>query len=114
MPHIIAEYAASIANHHDLDALCKELFDAAMTTSAFDTPEDIKVRMLPASHWFQQIENPSFVHITVRLIAGRTKDQKKEVTEKILQAAANRLTDVGSISVDIKEIERATYRRRTL
>jgi len=109
MPHIIVEYAASIAHHHDLDKLCEELFEAAMTTSAFVTPEDIKVRMLPASHWFQQVENSSFAHITVRLMVGRTVEQKQEVTTTILKTAAKCLSDVGSITVDIKEIDPATY-----
>jgi 5-carboxymethyl-2-hydroxymuconate isomerase len=114
MPHIIVEYSAPLAKQYDLSALCEELFEAAMSTSAFDTPQDIKVRMLPASHWFQQVENPSFVHITVRLLVGRTLAQKQEVTSSILQAASQRLTDMGSISVDIKEIARETYVKRTL
>lgn len=114
MPHIIVEYAATLAEKHDLDALCKELFEAAMSTSAFDTAKDIKVRTLPATHWFQQVDNPSFAHITVRLLEGRTLAQKQEVTSTLLEAAASCLTDVGSISVDIKEIERATYERRML
>ncbi len=114
MPHIIVEYAAPLASQYDFDALCKELVAAAMNTSAFETPEDIKVRMLPASHWYQKVENSTFAHLTVRLLTGRTLAQKQEVTNAILQAAAARLTDVGSISVDIKEIERDTYVKRAL
>jgi len=114
MPHIIVEYAADIAQTHDLNALCKELFEAAMTTSAFVSPEDIKVRMMPATHWYQQVENSRFAHVTVRLIAGRTLEQKQEITLTLLNAAAKRLTDVGSITVDIKEIELASYVKRAL
>jgi len=114
MPHIIVEYAAPLADQYDFDALCKELVTAAMSTSAFETPEDIKVRMLPASHWYQEVENATFAHLTVRLLTGRTLAQKQEVTNAILQAAAARLTGVGSVSVDIKEIERDTYVKRAI
>ncbi|MGJ8528993.1 5-carboxymethyl-2-hydroxymuconate Delta-isomerase [Maritalea sp.] len=114
MPHIIIEYAQPIANDIDLEALCKSLSEAALATGVFTTPEDVKARAIPATHWYQPVENSTFIHITVRLMAGRTEEQKRKVTTAILEKAAAKLPQVGTISVDIKEIDPATYAKRSV
>lgn len=114
MPHIIIEYAKPIADQYDLNALCKQLFEASLETGVFKIPQDVKVRAIPATHWFQQVENDLFIHVTVRLLSGRTTEQKAQITNAILQKADEILKDVGTISVDIKELDPATYARRML
>jgi 5-carboxymethyl-2-hydroxymuconate isomerase len=114
MPHIIIEYAAPIAEQHDLDKLCKALFDAALETGVFKSPKDVKVRAIPATHWYLQTENDSFIHVTVRLLTGRTTEQKASVTNAMLKTADQLLPEVGSISVDIKELDPATYAKRSV
>lgn len=113
MPHIIIEYAHPIADNHDMNAICSTLFEAAMATGVFKTREDVKVRALPASHWFQEVENSTFAHVTVRLMEGRTLEQKAMLTRALLEKADELLPDVGTISVDIKELDPKTYQRRT-
>ena len=114
MPHIVVEYSAPLADQYDLDALCKELCDAAISTGVFPKPDDIKVRAMPASHWHRPAEDQSFAHVMVRLLSGRTEEQKKSVTAAILQAMENRLSDVAALTVDTNDINRETYAKRTL
>lgn len=113
MPHIIVEHSAAIADNTDMEKLCRSLFEATNATGVFPKPEDIKVRTAPTNHWYQDVENSSFVHVTVRLLSGRTTEQMQAVTNSILVALVAQLPDVPNITVDIKEINRDTYAKRT-
>ncbi|MHC0054182.1 5-carboxymethyl-2-hydroxymuconate Delta-isomerase [Actibacterium sp. D379-3] len=114
MPHIVIEYSAALDDSHDMHAVCAHVFDAAAATGTFPDTTAIKVRALPCAYSVIGTEPQSFAHATVRLLAGRDLTTKAAVTQAILAALAEKLPKVGSLSVDIKDIEAATYAKRTL
>ena len=114
MPHIVIEYPASLANQTDLNDLCEKLFHAAEKTGIFPNPEDIKVRALAASHSYRATQDQSFVHVTVLLLSGRTPEQKRNLSDQVIKALDTALPNVGSLTVDIKDMDRETYSKRVL
>ncbi len=114
MPHIIVEYAGHLDETHCMTGMCQTLFDAAAASGVFPDVSAIKVRAIPCPFFRIGTEPQSFAHATIRLLAGRDEATKAELTRSILAALDQALPDVGSLSVDIKDIDTATYAKRTL
>ncbi len=114
MPHIIVEYAGQLDKTHCMTGLCQTLFDTAAASGVFPDVSAIKVRATPCPFFRIGTEPQSFAHVTIRLLAGRDEATKAELSCSILAALDQALPDVGSLSVDIKDIDTATYAKRTL
>lgn len=113
MPHFVIEYSDDLPETHNLAALCQLVFDTAVASDNFDPPT-IKVRARPCPYWRTGTEPQSFVHVTIRMMAGRDTPTKSRLTASILVALDNQMPNVGSLSVDIKEIDPKTYAKRVI
>ncbi|PIE15538.1 MAG: 5-carboxymethyl-2-hydroxymuconate isomerase [Rhodobacterales bacterium] len=114
MPHIVVEYSAHLAEIHCLNDLCATLFEAAAATGVFPDTSAIKVRAIPCPFGHAGTEPKGFAHATIRLLAGRDEATKAALTRRILAVLDQALPEVGSLSVDIRDIDTATYAKRTL
>ena len=114
MPHIIVEYAGHLDETHCMNTLCKALFTAAAASGVFPDISAIKVRAIPCPFSLIGSEPQSFAHATIRLLAGRDEAVKADLTRTILAVLDQALPEVGSLSVDIKDIDTASYAKRTL
>ena len=114
MPHITVEYAGHLDGTHCMTDICQTLFDAAATSGVFPDTSSIKVRAIPCPFSRIGTEPQSFAHVMIRLLAGRDDATKAALTQTILAALDQMLPDVGSLTVDIKDIDTATYAKRTL
>lgn len=114
MPHIVIDYSDGLDEAHDLHALCRSVFEAAVATEVFPDLSAIKVRARPCPYFLLGTASQSFAHADVHLLDGRSDAQKAAVTHAVLKALEAHLPTVGSLSVDIHDIARATYAKRTL
>ena len=114
MPHIVIEYSGHMDETHDMNEVCAALFKTAADCGVFHNPTAIKVRAIPCPFWCVGSEPNCFVHATIRLLDGRDMETKKRLTALVLETLDGLLPDVGSLSVDIKEITTETYAKRTL
>ena len=114
MPHIVVEYSATLDQSHDMQALCENLFKVTRDSGVFPDIGAIKVRAAPCPYVFIGKESQSFAHATVRLLAGRNTETKAHLANLILETLDATLPDVGSLTVDIKDIDRETYAKRVL
>lgn len=108
MPHIVVEYAEPLAKEYDLNELCRAVCEAAISTEVFPVADDIKVRAIPATHWYRPGKEQMFAHAMVRLLSGRTTEQKATVTNAILRAIEHAMPKLKTITVDINDIDRET------
>ncbi len=113
MPHLVIEYSEDLAETYDIAALCQLLFDTAKASDIFD-PATIKVRALPCPYWRSGTDPQSFAHITIRLMSGRDNLAKTRLTQSVLAAMDKQLPKVGSLTVDLKEIDPNTYAKRII
>ncbi|MGB9153086.1 MAG: 5-carboxymethyl-2-hydroxymuconate Delta-isomerase [Alphaproteobacteria bacterium] len=111
MPHAVIEYSANIEEEF-LDAgICDRVHGTLMDCGLFK-PQDIITRSYPANDFMagEKGQDGSFVHATVSLFEGRTVEQKKGLSQAVLESLAV-LNGVDSISVDIREIVKDIYRK---
>ncbi|MCP4982768.1 MAG: 5-carboxymethyl-2-hydroxymuconate Delta-isomerase [Gammaproteobacteria bacterium] len=113
MPHCIIDYSAEVAEQIDIDALLAAVHDGAMDSALF--PEyDIKVRALAFRDHRTGQTRDSFVHVALHLLDGRSDEQKTMLSECVLGRIEPLLPEVVSVSVEILDIHRESYRKRVL
>jgi 5-carboxymethyl-2-hydroxymuconate isomerase len=113
MPHFVIEYSSGLESSVDLREVMEAVYQAGVA-SAIMKAEDIKVRALPYAHY--RLANPSgaFVHVTCRLLAGRTSEQKIRLSELVRARLSQLLRGVYSISVDVVDMDPDAYKKRLL
>ncbi len=113
MPHCIIDYSPEVAGQIDIDALIDAVHQGAMESDLF--PEyDIKTRALAYPHHRTGQTRDSFVHVALHLLSGRSDAQKTMLSECVLGRIEPLLPGVVSVSVEILDIHRESYRKRVL
>jgi 5-carboxymethyl-2-hydroxymuconate isomerase len=111
MPHLIIEYSDNL--NCDIPLLMEAVYNAAVKSGVM-VSEDIKVRAHPYTHFRLAHNQQQFVHVSCRLLAGRTQQQKTGLSEIIRQKLSKILPDIYSLSVEIVDMEPASYKKRLL
>lgn len=111
MPHCILDCSRTIERHASLDDLVRTVHDAASGTGLFGKG-DIKVRVNLFDHYTVGGTRDDFVHTIAYIMGGRTEEQRKNLSARIVQALKALLPNVRILSVDVREINRATYHNR--
>jgi 5-carboxymethyl-2-hydroxymuconate isomerase len=111
MPHFIIEHGNALQGPGDADAALQSALDCG-SSCGFITPADIKVRLLPYTRFLSGDGRSSFIHITVRLLAGRSPDQKESLALSLREAFAARFPKVQSISIEVRDMDPVSYKKR--
>ena len=113
MPHCLIDYSQDVTAEVEIDALLDAVYRGAMDSALF--PEyDIKIRALGYQHHRTGQTRDSFVHVAVHLLSGRSAEQKSMLSECVLARVEPLLPQVVSVSVEIVDIHRESYRKRVL
>jgi 5-carboxymethyl-2-hydroxymuconate isomerase len=110
MPHCIIEHARTI----DSQRLMRPVHAGALESGLF-SPDgaDIKVRAIACDHYLTGGRQADFVHVTLRILSGRTAAQKQALAAKVLgQLAALGLGECA-LTVEVVDMDRASYAKRT-
>ncbi len=113
MPHCVIEYSRDVTGQIEIEALLDAVHRGAMDSNLF--PEyDVKTRALGyVDHRTGQTRD-SFVHVALHLLSGRNDEQKSRLSECVLARIEPLLPRVVSVSVEIYDIHRESYRKRVL
>jgi 5-carboxymethyl-2-hydroxymuconate isomerase len=89
----------------------QSVYTAAESTGLFASSGvgGIKVRLRPYTHFTNVDGHSHFVHVFANIMEGRTQEQKKALSEKVVRALKRLLPAVDIISMNIREFEKATY-----
>ena len=111
MPHFIIDCSESILSLVDPNELMKSVYAAAESTGLFASSGvgGIKVRLRPYKHFINVDAHEHFVHVFANLMEGRTQEQKKALSEKVVRTLKRLLPAVHIISMNIRDFEKATY-----
>lgn len=114
MPHCIVEYSQTLENDTCIQQVMQKVFDAALSTALFDA-QDIKTRALAYTpKHIGGDQSVDFVHVTMRILCGRSTEQKQKLSETVFQAISGLFTRPVALSVDIYDIDKQTYRKQKL
>ncbi|SDH95087.1 5-carboxymethyl-2-hydroxymuconate isomerase [Pseudomonas flavescens] len=111
MPHCLVEGSRSLEKTLGGGELVALLHDAAMGTGLFREGE-VKVRLSLYDHYSVGGSQGDFLHVIFYLLAGRTDEQKKALSMAIVRTLVERLPEVESISVDVRDMRREAFSNR--
>jgi 5-carboxymethyl-2-hydroxymuconate isomerase len=119
MPHLIIENSANISKSSIIN-LQKNIQNIMSVVEGNFDPDQCKARALSFDDYLVGLTDQttsSFIHITLKVLTGRTVQIRKNLAEKILEFSREFLFDLKllgkrhEISVDIVEMERETYQK---
>ncbi|MDX2483177.1 MAG: hypothetical protein QNK42_05905 [Pseudodonghicola sp.] len=111
MPHFIIEAAGALDAPDDRQAAMTIVANVG-AAQTFINRDDIKVRLYPCADFLALDGRTSFLHITVRLLAGRTAEQKETLACALRDALGERFAKVQSISIEICDMDPVSYKKR--
>ena len=111
MPHFIIEHGNAFRCQEERKAAL-ELALQCGETSGVMARKDIKARLVSCPDFLAADGCQSFIHITVKLLAGRTSKQKQDLATIIRSAFDQRFGSADSISVDIRDMDPDAYKKR--
>ena len=106
MPHCIIEHSSTISAQE----LLSNTYAGALASGLFEPDgSDIKVRAQSFS-CYQTGNNPTdFVHVTLKILDGRSLSQKQLLSKSVLDSLKSLALNQCSITVEVVDIERASY-----
>ena len=111
MPHITVDFGGIPDTNKIIEDFYGRLVKAYSKSDAL-VPENVKLR----GNIFDCVRvagKPSqFVHISVALMRGPSKDQQSSLSQLLWDAAADFFPEIEQITVEIREMEPLTYRKR--
>ena len=111
MPHCVIECSRSLQGQITGDELVSLVHDAAMTSGLFEAG-DVKARLSVYDHFTVGGSVADFVHLIFYVLAGRTDEQKRELSKTVVRALLERLPDVQSLSMDVRDMRREAFSNR--
>jgi len=113
MPHMVMEYSRSLESRVDLTKMMDLAFEVGVRSGVMKAA-DIKVRATPYDHVRLEGGLETFLHVSVFLLAGRTPEQKEHVSTLMRDSLADAFPMIGSISIDIRDMDPVAYKKRVL
>ncbi|NQY25045.1 MAG: 5-carboxymethyl-2-hydroxymuconate Delta-isomerase [Campylobacteraceae bacterium] len=108
MPHCIIEYSKDLSQNLDKKILMKNVFDACMQINLFNK-KDIKVRMKSYEYFLSGGLEKNFIHINIKILSGRSIDEKKLLAQNVLKEVNNDSFSDISISVEVNDMNKEIY-----
>lgn len=112
MPHAVIDYSENM--HADVQSCgVTRLVHDALTQSGLFQPQDIKTRAHSVRDFWVGAKGQEgrFIHVILYLLEGRTMDKKQSLSQAVLDKLVAVLKNVDSITVDVRELVKDTYRK---
>lgn len=111
MPHFVIEQGNALLNDADINDALQITLDCGGRMD-FINKDDIKVRLQPYTHFVAGDDRTSFLHITAYLLDGRPDALKETLAIALRDELGQRFSQVQSISIDVRDMNRACYKKR--
>lgn len=111
MPHLVIEHGNAL-NTLESKKRAMQLGAKAMSECGFISEKDIKVRIRDCEDFLFLDGRESFIHCTVRMLAGRSDDQKESLTIALREEYEHAFPNVSSLSFEVCDMCPASYKKR--
>jgi 5-carboxymethyl-2-hydroxymuconate isomerase len=108
MPHCIIEYPVNLEKETNFKKVVLQINQAIVNSDLFDNTT-IKTRAIPIANYLIGGLQKPFIHITVKLLQGRTKDQKQTLAKELLKTTSKIFKIIDDVSVEIIELNPDYY-----
>jgi len=113
MPHCIIEYAQSVESVVSADVLMNTVYKGTVKSGLFSA-SDIKVRAIAYRDYMSGDENAEqcFVHVCLKILSGRTLEQRTALSQSVLQELSELFTESISLTVEVVDMEKVSYAKQ--
>ncbi|MDK3016761.1 tautomerase family protein [Pseudodonghicola flavimaris] len=110
MPHFILEQGNALTTP---EARTDAMRIAGEVGGACDFIEasDIKLRICDTADFLMLDGRQSYLHLTAKLLSGRTPEQKEQLAIGLRAALAERFPEIDSISIDVVDMDPFPYKK---
>lgn len=108
MPHIIIEHSATSIEPCNYKALLNSVFSMVEAIQVFNK-NNIKARLQSVEHFKLASNYKGFVHIQCRIHKGRDIEQKKQLSNAVLQAVKPFVNPQTVTTVELIDMESESY-----
>jgi 5-carboxymethyl-2-hydroxymuconate isomerase len=108
MPHVIIEFAQDAVAPEQVPALLEAVHNAAMFCGLFE-PSHVKTRARPIDIYRVGTDDHPFIHVQLRIKAGRSAEQKAALTDAILIAVRQQGTAAKVVTVELVDMDPDSY-----
>jgi len=106
VPHCIVEHSESLNS----ELILPLVFLGAMESELFEIDgSDIKVRAIVYHSYLTGLEKSDFIHVTLKILSGRTVEQKQVLSKSVLVQLQRLELKNCSLTVEVMDIERVSY-----
>ncbi|HIO96626.1 MAG TPA: 5-carboxymethyl-2-hydroxymuconate Delta-isomerase [Leucothrix sp.] len=117
MPHCIIEYSQDLDKELGSMLMVDAAHQGALASGLFEESH-IKSRALAYQYYKTGVNDLRFIHITAKILSGRTIEQKADLSRKILAQFEALIRDKGLskvyITVEVYDLEREAYAKSVL
>ena len=113
MPHFVIDCSPNVLNQRPADEILHAVHNSAESSGLFHVA-DIKVRIRPYEHYLVAGDPGDFIHVFANIMEGRTTEQKTHLSRAIVATLVEMFPDVPTVSINIRDFEKATYMNRSL
>lgn len=120
MPHLILEYSKNIEDDVEIEGLMRLVHKTLFDFGLWDISA-LRTRAEPRDKYYIADGDPTygFLHLMIRIRAGRDDATKKKIGETILKAVVDYLAPAFAkrklaVNVEITEVSPTSYLHRTI
>jgi len=112
MPNLVLEYTNSVDERVNIQGLLEDLHKVALDSGLF-AADDVKSRALRCYNWLigEHEDSEDFIHITFELLEGRSDEQKKKISDKLMAVLQEQAGHVKSLSVNMRDMDRSSFQK---
>tara|TARA_B100000780_G_scaffold246796_1_gene191489 strand:- start:1989 stop:2327 length:339 start_codon:yes stop_codon:yes gene_type:complete len=103
MPHCVIEISNQLSSSVTPDKLLRCVFEAHVRSGLFDT-DHIKVRCTGYDHHLAGTGSDRFIHATSHILAGRSAQQKQELSNLIVQGLIDMCITSAAMSAQVVDL----------
>lgn len=113
MPHVVIEYSDNLKSEIVRGHIVG-LAHTIMVESGLFAKADIKTRAHATSNFSvgDKCGQGRFVHVTVSILEGRPLEAREALSKALCDALAQKLPHADQLTVEVREMARATYQKR--
>ncbi len=108
MPHCIISYTRDVEQDINIKSLLDVAFGAVESAGLFDRAS-IKARAIGYDIYKSGQSRNDYIHIDLKILSGRTAQQKKELSDHLMNTISPHIGRTKSLTIDIIDMDIASY-----
>ncbi len=113
MPHCVISYARELETCVSAEELMTVVHGCAIKSGLFNETA-IKTRAQCFDHFTSSNEGQRFIHVEMRILSGRTQEQRRALTHRVLEGLEHLKLSSISLTVEVCDMDKGTYAKTVI